>query len=64
MRLISLSAFQSLHPISTKGRMKYIDYFKDNSLSVIEFFESKLQLNDFSDASNIVCLWRNVLLLF
>lgn len=36
-----------------------MDYFKDNSLPVIELFYNKLQINDFSDASNIVCLQRN-----
>lgn len=32
------SLFQSLHPLSIGGRMKCIDYFKDNSLSVVELF--------------------------
>lgn len=48
------SLLQSLHPLCTEGRMKCIDYFKDNCLSVVELFNSKLQINDFSDASNTV----------
>lgn len=48
------SLSQSVHPVSIEGRMKCIDYFNDNSLSVVELFNSKLQVNDFSDASNTV----------
>lgn len=48
------SLSQSVHPVSIEGRTKCIDYFNDNSLSVVELFNSKLQVNDFSDASNTV----------
>ena len=51
---VESSLSQSLHPFSIEGRMECIDYFNANSLSVIELFNSKLQINDFSDTSNTV----------
>lgn len=51
---VESSLSQFLHPFSIEGRMECIDYFNANSLSVIELFNSKLQINDFSDTSNTV----------